>query len=67
MRGKIKFFKYEKNFGFITGQDEKDYFFHISSTMNLYEPKADDIVEFQTIRTERGIKAVNIQLIEEKE
>jgi CspA family cold shock protein len=28
MKGKVKFFNCEKEFGFITGEDGKDYFVH---------------------------------------
>ena len=31
MEGKIKWYKREKGYGFITGEDEKDYFVHYTA------------------------------------
>ena len=32
--GKVKFYNKEKKYGFITGDDGKDYFFHVSGVSN---------------------------------
>lgn len=37
MEGKIKFFKQEKGYGFITDNNCVDYFFHISKSINIKE------------------------------
>tara|TARA_B110000438_G_scaffold159943_1_gene153161 strand:+ start:372 stop:593 length:222 start_codon:yes stop_codon:yes gene_type:complete len=58
--GKVKFYNKEKKFGFITGDDGKDYFFHssgISSDIYLVD---GDKVEFKVIDGDRGPKAAEI-------
>lgn len=62
MKGKVKQFKPEKGFGFITTGDEKDIFFHFSELkMEGYKTiEAGAEVEFEVVETERGIQAKNI-------
>lgn len=66
MKGKIKFFKWEKKFGFIVGQDNRDYFFYISDVLNLYHPKADDEVKFDVTKNNVGFKAINVQGVKDE-
>ena len=35
MQGKVKWFNQEKGFGFIVGEDEKEYFVHYSQILSL--------------------------------
>jgi len=60
VKGKVKFFRKQKGFGFIVA-DGKDYFFHATALINLYDPKDDDLVTFDVSQTERGLKAINVQ------
>ena len=66
--GKVKKFNKEKGYGFITGEDEKDYFFYYTS-LNMSGFKtvdADAKVEFDAQETERGLRDVNIDIIKEE-
>ena len=60
MEGTVKFFNPKKGYGFITGEDGKDYFVHITA---LGEQKLDenDKVTFEVSQGERGELAVNVQ------
>ncbi|HME86871.1 MAG TPA: cold shock domain-containing protein [Candidatus Nanoarchaeia archaeon] len=61
MKGKIKFFDKSKGFGFITGEDGKDYFV---SQMGLPEGLVlnnDDAVDFDIEEGPRGPKASNVK------
>ena len=58
--GKVKFYNKEKKYGFITGDDGKDYFFHVSGVSNDIYLKDGDNVEFKVVEGERGPKAVDI-------
>ncbi|TXR53455.1 cold shock domain-containing protein CspD [Reinekea thalattae] len=65
--GNVKWFNNVKGFGFIVSDDYKDDLFaHFSSIqMEGYKTlKAGQAVEFETVKSERGIHAVNIQPIE---
>ncbi len=58
--GKVKFYNVKKTFGFIAGDDGKDYFVHktgLTEGTKLYE---NDLVEFSAEEGERGPKAVNV-------
>ena len=56
--GKVKFFDTQKNFGFITSEG-KDYFFHITGTLDSVTK--DDLVEFELQNGKKGQKAINIK------
>jgi len=61
MNGKVKFYNEKKGFGFITGDDKKEYFFHVSKVENQEVLSENDEVEFETIETPRGEQADNIK------
>jgi len=61
--GKVKFYNREKKFGFITGNDGNDYFFHDTGVSNEIYLRDGDNVEFKIIDGERGKKAVDISPI----
>lgn len=63
MKGKVKFFNRTKNFGFITGEDEKDYFVHISQVENQSSLDDGQDVEFEAAENERGLAAQNVKLL----
>lgn len=61
MKGKVKWYNWRKGYGFITGDDEKDYFVHFSQVpegTKLYE---NDEVEFEAVEGEKGMQAQNIK------
>jgi cold shock protein len=66
--GKVKFFNNSKGFGFIIDDynvDEKnnpkEYFFHISGTLDKVEK--DELVAYDLETGNRGLKAINIKRI----
>lgn len=62
MTGKVKFFKEEKGFGFITPQGGgKDVFVHITGCTE--EIRENDEVEFETEEGKKGINAINVRRI----
>ena len=60
MKGKVKFFNRTKGFGFIAGEDSKEYFVHESG---IKEGSIDenDEVTFDVEEWDRGPKAVNVK------
>jgi len=61
--GKVKFYNKEKKFGFITGDDGKDYYFHASGISSDIYLRDGDKVEFKVVDGDRGPKAVEISII----
>jgi len=62
MKGTIKFFNVMKGFGFITGEDGKEYFVHktgLKEGVNLHE---NDSVTFDVEEGDKGPKAVNVMV-----
>ncbi|TKJ17126.1 DNA-binding protein [Candidatus Woesearchaeota archaeon B3_Woes] len=60
MNGTVKFFNNSKGFGFIAGEDGKEYFVHqtgLKEGLNLNE---NDQVTFDVEEGDRGPKAVNV-------
>ena len=62
--GKVKFFNRRKKYGFITGDDGEDYFFHESGLTDGIYVKDEDKVEFKVVDGDRGKKAVDVSLID---
>jgi cold shock protein len=60
MKGKVKFFNALKEFGFITGEDGKDYFVHKSGLIGDITLNENDSVVFETEAGDRGLKAVKV-------
>lgn len=60
MKGTVKFFDSEKEFGFIIGDDGKDYFVHKSDLEEGMNIDKDDSVTFETEKGDRGLKAVKV-------
>lgn len=61
MKGKVKFFNTTKNFGFIKGEDDKDYFVHISQVESQEPLRDDQDVEFEPGQNDRGLMAQNVK------
>ena len=63
MKRKVKMFNPEKGFGFITGDDGKDTYFHktvVESGTNL---AVGDSVEYEVEQGERGTRAKNVKKV----
>ena len=65
MKGRIKRHINKKGYGFITGEDGQDYFFHISQFKDMVEIKNWMIVNFDIIDGKKGKNAVNIRVSEQ--
>ncbi len=63
--GTVKFFNNMKNYGFITGDDGKDYFVHVSGLKEGVNIKEGDRVSFEIVQGDRGLKAEEVEKIEE--
>jgi len=59
--GTVKFFNASRGFGFITPDDGKDLFFHISELQGK-EPQDGDKVEFDVGEGKKGPCAVNVKV-----
>jgi len=60
MKGKVKFFNEVKGFGFIAGEDGKEYFVHETGLKKGATLHEDDDVTFDVEEGDRGPKAVNV-------
>lgn len=65
LTGKVKWFNSKKGFGFITGDNGKDYFLHYSNIeMEGYKSlNENDKIEFKVEATDKGEKAINVKKI----
>jgi CspA family cold shock protein len=61
MKGKVKFYNPMKRFGFITGEDGKEYFVHKSALKPGAFLKENDEVTFDGAESERGLQAQNVE------
>ena len=60
MKGTVKFFNQMKGFGFIAGEDEKEYFVHKTGLKEGVILSENDPVTFDVEQGDRGPKAVNV-------
>ena len=60
MKGTVKWFNRIKRFGFITGEDGKDYFVHETQTSGGPLNEGDE-VEFEPVEEEKGPQAKNVK------
>lgn len=60
MKGTIKFFNNTKGFGFIAGEDGKEYFVHQSGLKEGVSLSENDSVDFEVTQGDRGPKAINV-------
>ena len=63
VKGKIKWFNNKKGFGFIVGESGKDVFVHFSAIQqDGYKTlTADDPVEYDLIKSDKGDQAQNVK------
>jgi len=62
VNGTVKFFNADKGFGFISADDNSEYFVHISDVDNGVILKEDDNVTFEIVDGDRGPKASKVQV-----
>ncbi len=65
MKGTVKMFNKEKGYGFIRGEDGKDYFFHYSVLVmdDFKTAEKGEAVEFEVQESERGLRAKDVKKI----
>jgi len=63
VEGTVKFFNEMKHFGFIAGDDGKEYFVHASGIKEGTTLKEGDKVKFEVVQGERGPKAEQVEKI----
>ena len=63
VEGTVKFFNVMKNFGFISGDDGKEYFVHGSGLKDGVTIKEGDKVKCEVAQGERGPKAEQVEKI----
>ena len=59
--GTVKFFNMRKNFGFINGDDGKDYFVHTSGLAEGTSLDEGDKVSFEVVEGDKGEKAEKVK------
>jgi CspA family cold shock protein len=65
MKGKVIFWNVRKGWGFFSGEDGQDYFAHhrdIATAASYKVLRDNEPVEFDVIKTPKGLKAVNIRM-----
>tara|TARA_Y100000034_G_scaffold125020_1_gene174028 strand:+ start:1388 stop:1654 length:267 start_codon:yes stop_codon:yes gene_type:complete len=62
VKGTVKFFNEMKGFGFIAGEDGKEYFVHQSDLKEGTRLNENDSVTFDVEEGDRGPKATNVEL-----
>ncbi len=62
MKGNVKFFNEGKGFGFIAGEDGKEYFVHQTGLNEGVVIRENDAVTFDVEEGDRGPKAGNVSL-----
>ena len=63
VNGTVKFFNRVKNFGFIAGDDGKDYFVHASGLKTGVTIDEGDKVSFEVVEGEKGPKAEKVEKV----
>ncbi len=61
MKGKVKFFNETKGFGFISGDDGKDYFVHASGLVGISTLSIGEEVSFELEEGPKGARAIKVQ------
>lgn len=60
MKGKVKFFSEMKGFGFISGEDGKEYFVHSTGLSPRVSIVEGDSVTFEVEQGDKGPKAAKV-------
>ncbi len=65
--GVVKKYDSSKQYGFISSSKGKDVFVHRSGLKGIKDLKPDQKVEFEVIPGDKGLKAINVRVIEEEQ
>lgn len=60
MNGTVKFYNTMRRFGFIAGEDDKEYFFHETALKEGTSVNENDAVTFDVEEGDKGPRAVNV-------
>jgi CspA family cold shock protein len=63
MNGTVKFFNEKKGFGFISGEDGKDVFVHMSALEEGTTLHDNDAVTFEVEQGDKGPRAINVKKV----
>ena len=63
VEGTVKFYNEAKGFGFITGDDGKEYFVHSSGLKDGTTIREGDKVKFEVVEGDRGPKAEQVEKV----
>ncbi len=66
MQGIVKWFNKEKGYGFITGEDNEEYFVHNSEVVEGNFLDESNEVMFKPVDSDKGKQAIGVSLIEKK-
>lgn len=61
MKGTVKFYNSEKEFGFITADDGKEAFVHKTALVGCSSLREDDKVTFDVEQGDKGPRAINVK------
>ena len=63
VEGTVKFYNEMKNFGFIAGDDGKEYFVHSSGVKEGTTLREGDKVKFEVVQGDKGPKAEQVEKV----
>jgi cold shock CspA family protein len=64
MTGRIKFFSQSKGYGYIIGDEGREYYVTVRDVQGAELPRTGDLVGFEPASNERGLRAIKVQIVE---
>lgn len=66
MHGVVKYFLKSKGYGFITGEDGKEYFFHVNEVKNKFKEITDGLpARFEEAVSPKGYRALQVDIFDD--